>query len=85
MKKSIFPHWLTPAQAKAEADRVEQLQEKRRAARRLAHEIFLIKARATQDEQVRQEELRWQAFERREWDETMISIQMIWHEYEFGD
>jgi hypothetical protein len=76
-KKNIHFHWLTPAQAATEADRIEQLQEERRAARRLAHEMFLIRARAAQDEEEKKREAQFWTKERQAWDETMMQIQMI--------
>jgi hypothetical protein len=83
MKKNIFSHWPSPAQAKEEADRVEQLREERRAVRRLAHEMFLIQSRATQDEQQKLEEQCQLAYERQAWNEAMMHIQLIHHAYGF--
>lgn len=84
-KKNLFFDWITPAQAKEEANRIEQLREERRAVRRLAHETFLIQARSTQDEQQKREEQRQLVYDRQAWDETMLAIQMIRSAYEFGE
>ena len=85
MKKKFFFFSPSPEEVKREADRIEELQRERRSARRLAHEMQLIRARAQQnDEQKRQEELQQWAFERQEWDAVFAHIERIHRIYEFG-
>lgn len=84
-KKNIFFDWITPAQAQEEGDRIEQLLEERHTSRRLAHETFLIQARAAQDEQQKREEQLQMVYDRERWDETMLAIQIIHSAYELGE
>jgi hypothetical protein len=89
-KKYTPPQWRIVAQARAEAnrvqaDRIEELMEQRRAARRLAHEMFLIQARAAQNEREKKQKEQFNREERLAWDETMMQIQLIYQAYGFGD
>jgi len=77
-KNNVFFDWLTSAQIKEEADRVEQLQIERLTARRLAYELFLIQTRNAQDEQRQKEELQQQAFEHIAWDEALHLIRIAY-------
>lgn len=84
MKKYIFffPPW-TAAEAKEEMERIEQMHEERRIARRLAFEQFLIRARADQRDREKRQQIEHELFERREWDATLDDIRMTYQAYDF--
>lgn len=77
MKLNIFSR-----PSKREAARIEELQEKQRAARRLAQEMFLIRARADQNDKDKKTELERDQYERKEWDQTFAAIRQINNEFD---
>lgn len=77
MKLNIFSR-----PSKRETARIEELEEKRRAARRLAQEMFLIRARADQNDKDKKTELERDQYERKEWDQTFSAIRQINNEFD---
>lgn len=85
MKKKLFFFPPSPEEVKREIDRLDELQRERRSVARLAHEMQLIRARAQQnDEQKQQEELQQWAFEQQEWNAVFDYIARINRQHEFG-
>lgn len=82
MKKRFFFFLQSAADVQREVDRIEEILDERRAVRRMAFEMHMIRVRSEQDEQKRQQELQAWAFERREWDATFEAIRQIQRTYE---
>lgn len=75
-------HFISAAEAREEEKRIEALQESRRAARRLANEMTLIRAAAAQSEREKKAALIREQFERQAWAETLTMIQLMQIEFD---